>query len=163
MILSWKPDAATLAAAVRRRDISAVELAQTALARISTLDTTLHAFCTLTPELALREAAAVDRAMKWLRDAGALCELMPFRRAYHTPMCADVSRRVLEFLETVEVVPPAIPVYSCVTAQPYPADPGELRGVAAGLWSRRVVDKSTYSRGTPMHLWQSTAIGPRVT
>jgi malonyl CoA-acyl carrier protein transacylase len=83
-------------------------------------------------------AAAVDRAMKWLRDAGALCELMPFRRAYHTPMCADVSRRVFDFFETVEVVPPAIPVYSCATAQPYPTDPGELRGVAAGLWSRPV-------------------------
>jgi aspartyl-tRNA(Asn)/glutamyl-tRNA(Gln) amidotransferase subunit A len=63
MILSWKTDAATRAAAVQRRDVSAVELAQAALARINKLDTTLHAFCTLTPELALREAAAVDRAI----------------------------------------------------------------------------------------------------
>jgi aspartyl-tRNA(Asn)/glutamyl-tRNA(Gln) amidotransferase subunit A len=72
MILSWKTDAATLAAAVRRRDVSAVELVQTALARISTLDTTLHAFCALTPELALREAAAVDRAIAAGESVGPL-------------------------------------------------------------------------------------------
>ncbi|WP_204848179.1 amidase [Rhodopila globiformis] len=63
MTLSWKTDAATLADAVRRRDVSAVELAQAALARIDKLDATLHAFCTPTPELALREATAVDRAI----------------------------------------------------------------------------------------------------
>src|SRR5690348_3305285 len=63
MTLSWKSDAATLAATVRRRDVSAVELTQAALARIDKLDTILHSFCTLTPELALREAAAVDRAI----------------------------------------------------------------------------------------------------
>jgi len=61
--LSWKSDAATLAAAVRRKDVSAVELTRAAIARIEKLDGTLHAFCTPTPELALREAAEVDRAI----------------------------------------------------------------------------------------------------
>ncbi|HEY4042508.1 MAG TPA: amidase family protein, partial [Rhodopila sp.] len=63
MTVSWKNDAATLAAAVRRKEVSAVELARAALVRVEKLDTVLHAFCTPTPEVALREAEAVDRAI----------------------------------------------------------------------------------------------------
>jgi aspartyl-tRNA(Asn)/glutamyl-tRNA(Gln) amidotransferase subunit A len=63
MPLSWKSDAATLAGAVRQKQVSAVELAKAALARVEKLDPTLHAFCTPTPELALREAAAIDKAI----------------------------------------------------------------------------------------------------
>lgn len=63
MTLSWKSDAATLAAAVRSKQVSATELPKFALARVEKLDGTLHAFCTRTPEVALREAAAVDHAI----------------------------------------------------------------------------------------------------
>jgi len=63
MTPSWKSDATTLAAAVCRKEVSAVELAKAALARVEKLDPTLHAFCTPTPELTLREAAGVDRAI----------------------------------------------------------------------------------------------------
>jgi aspartyl-tRNA(Asn)/glutamyl-tRNA(Gln) amidotransferase subunit A len=60
MTISWKSDAVAMAAAVRGKQVSAVELARAALARVERLDGTLHAFCTPTPEIALREAAAVD-------------------------------------------------------------------------------------------------------
>ncbi len=63
MTLSWKTDATTLAAAVCRKEVSAVELTKAALARVEKLDPTIHAFCTPTPEMALREAASVDRAI----------------------------------------------------------------------------------------------------
>jgi aspartyl-tRNA(Asn)/glutamyl-tRNA(Gln) amidotransferase subunit A len=59
----WKTDAVALAAAVRAKDVSAVELAKAALGRIEKLDGTLHAFCTPTPDIALKEAAAVDAAI----------------------------------------------------------------------------------------------------
>jgi len=72
MSLSWKSDAATLAAAVRNKDVSAVELAKAALERVAKLDPTLHAFCTPTPERALREAAAVDAAIAAGAPVGAL-------------------------------------------------------------------------------------------
>ena len=72
MNVSWKSDAATLAEAVRRRDVSAVELTRAALARVEKLDATLHAFCTPTPELALREAEAVDRAIAAGQTVGPL-------------------------------------------------------------------------------------------
>ncbi len=47
-------------AALTRRDLSAVELAQAHLDRIAALDPTLHAFLTVTPDLALAQAAASD-------------------------------------------------------------------------------------------------------
>ena len=59
----WKSDAVALAAAVRAKDVSAVELAKAAQERIEKLDGTLHAFCTPTPDIALKEAAAVDAAI----------------------------------------------------------------------------------------------------
>ena len=72
MSISWKSDAAAMAAAVRSKQVSAVELARAALERIDVLDSTLHAFCTTTPELALREAAAVDAAIAAGGPAGPL-------------------------------------------------------------------------------------------
>ncbi len=72
MNVSWKSDAATLAEAVRRRDVSAVELTRAAVARVEKLDTTLRAFCTQTSELALREAEAVDRAIAAGQTVGPL-------------------------------------------------------------------------------------------
>jgi hypothetical protein len=48
MTVSWKSDAVTLAEAVSRKDVSAVELARAALACLEKLDVTLHAFGTPT-------------------------------------------------------------------------------------------------------------------
>jgi len=49
--------------ALRRRELSAVELTQAALDRIAALDPLLGAFLTVTPERALNAAAAADRAL----------------------------------------------------------------------------------------------------
>ena len=48
--------------ALRRRDLSAVELTQAALDRIAALDSDLGAFLTVTPERALAAATAADKA-----------------------------------------------------------------------------------------------------
>ena len=72
MSVSWKSDATAMAAAVRSREVSAVELARMALDRVAALDPVLHSFCTPTPELALQEAAAVDRAIASGSPAGAM-------------------------------------------------------------------------------------------
>ncbi|WP_287787529.1 amidase [Acidiphilium sp.] len=53
-------DARTLAAHIRTRALSAMEVTETALARLARLDPLLHAFCTPTPELARATARAVD-------------------------------------------------------------------------------------------------------
>ncbi len=53
--------ARSAAESVRRRELSAVELAQAAVSRIETLNPTLRAFITVTRDQALAAAAAVDK------------------------------------------------------------------------------------------------------
>jgi len=65
-------DAVSLAALIRQRKLSPLEVVDAALARIEQLDSTLHAFCTLTPELARAEARRVESEIVQGRDAGLL-------------------------------------------------------------------------------------------
>jgi len=56
-------DAVTLSARIRSRELTAVDAVTAALDRIEQLDGALNAFCTLAPEQALADAAAIDRRM----------------------------------------------------------------------------------------------------
>jgi aspartyl-tRNA(Asn)/glutamyl-tRNA(Gln) amidotransferase subunit A len=60
--LCWMP-ASEMAAAIRRKKISPVEVMKAVLARIERLNPTLNAFVTLTAEQALRDARAAERAL----------------------------------------------------------------------------------------------------
>src|SRR5512140_1528448 len=54
---------------LRKGQVSSRELTQAALERIDALEPRLHAFLTLTPELALQQAAAADRGWsEWRKD-----------------------------------------------------------------------------------------------
>lgn len=58
-----------LSSALRRGDVSSRELTQAVLERIDRLEPRLHAFITLTPDLALRMADEADRRwMAWRKD-----------------------------------------------------------------------------------------------
>jgi aspartyl-tRNA(Asn)/glutamyl-tRNA(Gln) amidotransferase subunit A len=60
--LCWMP-AAELAAAIRKKALSPVEVMRAVLARIERANPTLNAFVTLTAEPAMREARAAERAV----------------------------------------------------------------------------------------------------
>lgn len=60
--LCWL-SAIELAAAIRRKKISPVEVVDAVLARIERLNPTLNAYCTVTAESARREAKAAERAL----------------------------------------------------------------------------------------------------
>ena len=60
--LCWMP-ASEMAAAIRRKKISPVEVMKAVLARIERLNPTLNAFVTLTVEQAMRDARAAERAL----------------------------------------------------------------------------------------------------
>jgi len=60
--LCWMP-ASEMAAAIRRRKVSPVEVMKTVLARIEKLNPTLNAFVTITADQAMRAARAAERAV----------------------------------------------------------------------------------------------------
>jgi len=64
--------AAAIAAAVRAREMSAVESVAAALAAVAAVDDRLHAFCTLDAEGALAQAAALDARLARGEPGGAL-------------------------------------------------------------------------------------------
>lgn len=65
-------DAVTLAARIRRRELSPVEVTEAVLARMEKLEPALHAFCTPTPELARAEARRIEGELAAGRPVGPL-------------------------------------------------------------------------------------------
>ena len=59
----WALPATELAARIRRREVSPVEVAETVLARLERLNGRLGAFCTPTPDLALAMAREAEAAV----------------------------------------------------------------------------------------------------
>lgn len=65
-------EAATIAALVRGKQISAAEVTEAALRRMDALEPHLHAFCTPTPDVARAAAVAVDAKIAAGEDPGVL-------------------------------------------------------------------------------------------
>jgi aspartyl-tRNA(Asn)/glutamyl-tRNA(Gln) amidotransferase subunit A len=58
-----RTDAVTLAAQIRARQLSAVEVTEAVLRRMAVLEPHIHAFCTPTPDLARETARSIDRRL----------------------------------------------------------------------------------------------------
>ncbi len=76
-------------------------------------------------ETAEAEAEASESALRVKR--------LPVAGAFHSPLLDHVVEPFLEALQEIEVRQPRAPVYSCVTAAPFDADPRE--GLAKALVS----------------------------
>ncbi len=69
----WQMTAVDLAAAVRNRDLSAVEVTEAILARIDAIDPVLNAFCISMAGSARTTAVAIDERLARGEDVGPLC------------------------------------------------------------------------------------------
>lgn len=69
---------------------------------------------------------------------GAICEPLPFRRPYHTSWFSPALSTVKSILQKMEIRPPQIEVYSCMTASPFPHDPDEVRDIFLRQWAAPV-------------------------
>ena len=65
-------DAVTLAALIRSKKLSAVEVTDAVLARMEKLEPILHAFCTPTPEIAREAAKQIDKRIMANEEVGPL-------------------------------------------------------------------------------------------
>ena len=75
--------------------------------------------------------AAVESA---LLARGLVCERLPFRRPYHTPLFEPWMGPFRELFAGVPFTVPHTPVYCCSTGARFPADPDTIRSLAVNHW-----------------------------
>lgn len=77
---------------------------------------------------------AAEKAAERLRAEGILFEALPFARAYHTPAFAVALEPIQRFFAGQPVRPPAVPVYSCATADAMPFESEAIRRLGVEQW-----------------------------
>ncbi len=88
-------------------------------------------------------AEAIAQVEKELRRQGAVCQKLPFSRAYHTPLFAPVCEELEGFYSNATFSTPEIPLYSCVTAARVTDDPEAIRRLALEHWASPVRFRET--------------------
>jgi acyl transferase domain-containing protein/phosphopantetheinyl transferase len=87
----------------------------------------------------------LDSIAAQLGAEGGLCAFLPFSRPYHTPLFAP--RVDLESIyQSFNFQTPAVPLYSCATAELMPSAPDEIRRLVAAQWRSRVRFSETIKR-----------------
>jgi malonyl CoA-acyl carrier protein transacylase/phosphopantetheinyl transferase len=93
----------------------------------------------------------IAEAARALAEEGAICSPLPIRRPYHTPFFEPAFPLEKAYYEEVGVHPPRIEVYSCATAEVFPAEPSAIVETAARHWMSTVRFQRTietmYERG----------------
>lgn len=74
--------------------------------------------------------ASVQAAIARLAARGVLCQELPFRSGFHSPLLADYLGPHVAHLRGLALQPPAIPLWSATTCAPYPDDPAAIRALA---------------------------------
>ena len=73
---------------------------------------------------------SVDVALDRLKKEGILCQKLPFRSGYHSPLFADFVGPHQRVLRTLPLTTPSVPLWSATTCAPYPSDPDRVRALA---------------------------------
>jgi len=69
----------------------------------------------------------IDRLMRQLRKQNVLCQGLPFRSGFHTPMLEPYLGPILEWTSRFELHPRAVPVWSATIAGPFPEGAEQVR------------------------------------
>ncbi|MEU0006032.1 beta-ketoacyl synthase N-terminal-like domain-containing protein [Streptomyces sp. NPDC006314] len=71
--------------------------------------------------------AAVEEFVRSLRAQGVLCQVLPFRSGFHTPMLEPYLAPIKEAADRFRIHPPTVPVWSGTTAAPFPQTESAVR------------------------------------
>lgn len=105
--------------------------------------------------------ATITAATSRLQSQGAVCNLLPFHRAYHTPLFEPVCDKFFPFFQTLKIVSPRTPIYSCATTQSYQDNPEEIRRLAVEQWCRPVRFRETIDAMYDAGVRIFVEVGPR--
>jgi malonyl CoA-acyl carrier protein transacylase len=73
-----------------------------------------------------------------LAARGIVCERLPFRRPYHTPLFEPLLGPIAAMYERLHIQPPRRALYSCTTGQLFPRDSAAIRRLAVSHWASPV-------------------------
>ena len=71
----------------------------------------------------------MDELLRALRRQNVLCQVLPFRSGFHTPMLEPYLGPIVEAFERFELRAPAVPAWSATLAAPFPREAEEVRRV----------------------------------
>jgi acyl transferase domain-containing protein len=107
------------------------------------------------------EPSIVDAIVKTLSAKGALVQTLPFNRPYHTPWFEPALDGLRELFAGRTLHPPAVPLYSCATADRFPGDAAGIRDLCVVQWTRRVRFDETVRKMHDDGIRLFVDIGPR--
>jgi malonyl CoA-acyl carrier protein transacylase len=122
------PDVALLAVGAGKPTVVEIAAAVSGGAVIVAMDNCPHQCVAVGPTHAVAAVEAV------LAERGVICERLPFRRPYHTPLFEPWMGPFRELFAGVPFEPPHTPVYCCSTGARFPADPDAIRALAVNHW-----------------------------
>lgn len=70
---------------------------------------------------------AIDAFVRSLRAQGVICQVLPFRSGFHTPMLGPYLAPIEEAAARFRLHPPTVPVWSGTTAEPFPQAEAAVR------------------------------------
>jgi malonyl CoA-acyl carrier protein transacylase len=122
------PDVALLAVGAGKAVVNEAAAAVAGGSVIVAMDNCPHQCVAVgpTPRVAAMEAALLAR--------GLVCERLPFRRPYHTPLFEPWMGPFRELFAEVPFTAPHTPVYCCSTGAKFPADDTAIRSLAVNHW-----------------------------
>jgi acyl transferase domain-containing protein/phosphopantetheinyl transferase len=71
-------------------------------------------------------AAEIAEVVRDFRAQRVICQVLPFRSGFHTPMLAPYLDQFRRIVEDLTVYPPSVPVWSATTASVFPSEPDEV-------------------------------------
>ncbi|MGQ0502939.1 MAG: beta-ketoacyl synthase N-terminal-like domain-containing protein [Panacagrimonas sp.] len=77
---------------------------------------------------------------------GAICQELPFGRAYHTPLFKPLADAFREYFRNLDFGPGRVPLYSANSCAPFPDDADAIRELTAEQWERPVRFTQTVER-----------------
>ncbi len=122
------PDVALLAVGASKATIQEVADAAAGGAVVVAMDNCPHQCVAVGPT---HLVAAVESA---LGERGVICERLPFKRPYHTPLFEPYMGAFRDLFAGVPFQSPHTPIYSCSTGAKFPDDPDAVRQLAVNHW-----------------------------
>ncbi|MDP9141829.1 MAG: acyltransferase domain-containing protein, partial [Pseudomonadota bacterium] len=77
---------------------------------------------------------------------GAICQALPFGRAYHTPLFKPLADAFRDYFRALDFGPGRTTLYSARSAAPFPDEPDAIRELAAQQWENPVRFTATVER-----------------